>query len=187
VESIEFQVDKFAVTITVTSNEDVQLLQEARRRGEPLGGPYSAIHHTPRFAQAQHHLHIFKRGTEICSVNQDGSGHDGFHGFQLPNKVADAIRQQFPTWRIAPDNIIESIEPSRYRVEIARLLETGATTRQGEGSTVEAIFKAFVAEACCAESANDPFWQKLLAMQRNEITTVDQMFKRWRQLAGLEN
>jgi hypothetical protein len=185
-ESIEFQVDEFKVTITVTGNEDVQLLKEARHRGEPLGGPYSATHESPRFAQAQHHLHIFKRGTEICSVNQDGSGHDGSHGFQLPNKAADAIRQKFPTWRIPPDNIIESIEHSRYLVEITRHFGNGATARQEEGSTAEAAFRAFVAEACRTESANDPFWQKLLAMQRNQITTVDEMFKRWRQLAGLD-
>lgn len=185
-ETIEFQVDEFKVTITVTSAEDIQLLQETRHRGEPLGGPYSAIHHSPRFAQAQHHLHIFKRGTEICAVNQDGSGHDGSHGFPLPKKVANAIRQKFPSWRIPPNNIIESIERSRYLVEIARNYGYGPIAPE-DGSTIEAIFKHFVAEACRAETANDPFWQKLLDLQRDEITTVEQMFKRWRQLAGLEN
>lgn len=43
----------------------------------------------------------------------------------------------------------------------------------------------FLMEASRKENADDPFWQKLLAMQHDEIVTVDQMFKRWRQLAGL--
>jgi len=54
-----------------------------------------------------------------------------------------------------------------------------------ESYEVQTAFKKFISEACRKETATDPFWQKLLDMQRQEISTVDEMFKRWKKLAGI--
>src|SRR5688572_28807499 len=47
------------------------------------------------------------------------------------------------------------------------------------------VFRDFVSEACRPETASDPLWQTLLSMERKDISTVEQMFKRWREIAGL--
>ncbi len=58
------------------------------------------------------HSHVYAksngRGSELYSVNYDGSGHDGSSGVQISPKHADYFRSL--GYSIAPDNILESLD-----------------------------------------------------------------------------
>lgn len=85
-------------------------LREARHRGIPLVGPYSYRKdgpHTPP-PVGQHHVHVFKKGNQLFSLNMDGTAHDQSHGVTIPNKVADALRRALPAIIIPTNNLIES-------------------------------------------------------------------------------
>lgn len=57
------------------------------------------------------HSHVYAklngRGTELYSVNIDGSGHDASSGQGIPNSHAKFFRQQ--GYNIKPDNILEIV------------------------------------------------------------------------------
>ena len=57
------------------------------------------------------HAHVYAKpkgeGTEIYSVNIDGSGHDGSSGIKIPNSHADFFRKQ--GYSIPDSNILESM------------------------------------------------------------------------------
>ena len=71
----------------------------------------------------QKHLHIYAGQTQIAAVNADGSGHDGYSGTQLPNKVAKAIRAKFPDFNIPSDNILESLDKVKKTMLMGKFLE----------------------------------------------------------------
>ena len=58
------------------------------------------------------HSHIYAKlkggGSELYSVNIDGSGHDGSRGTELPQSHADHFREL--GYSINPNNILESID-----------------------------------------------------------------------------
>jgi hypothetical protein len=53
-------------------------------------------------------VHIYKGQNQICSMNADGSGHDGYTGTRLPNKVVKAIkgRNEFKNFKLPPNNVL---------------------------------------------------------------------------------
>ena len=104
-------------------DEEDRLLGEAHYKGNPLTGPYSVIKHAGQYPEIQPHLHIFKKQNQICALNQNGTGHDGYHGYPLPNRVAKALRAQYPTWRIPEDGIVESITHLRLNMLIQEHVE----------------------------------------------------------------
>lgn len=57
------------------------------------------------------HSHVYAklkgRGTEIYSVNIDGSGHDGSSGTEIPSSHAEFFRSK--GYSIPDDNILESL------------------------------------------------------------------------------
>jgi hypothetical protein len=71
------------------------------------------------------HIHVYKRGSELCAINRDGTAHDGCHGVRIPNVVADYISRKFPDITLPRGNIIESIDKyySEESGEILFLLE----------------------------------------------------------------
>ena len=83
------------------------ILHEAKHRGIPIGGPYSAQYHTAHTTRSQVHIHIYYKNNQLFALNKDGSAHDRTHGFPIPNKVVKGIRQHFPDFQIPPDQIIE--------------------------------------------------------------------------------
>ena len=98
-------------------------LDEAQHRGVPLGGKYSAqLHsaHTP--PRGQQHLHVYAKNNQLFALNMDGTAHDQSHQTQIPRKVADAIRQQFPTFVVPPSNFIESADETAKVAVISTLL-----------------------------------------------------------------
>lgn len=90
---------------------DEDVLFEARHRGTPLGGQYSAILHRAHIEPGQDHLHILVKRHQLAALNKDGTAHDSSHGIRLPNRVVTAIRAKFPKFTIPPDGYIERAEP----------------------------------------------------------------------------
>ena len=42
----------------------------------------------------QYHYHIYLQGKEVFAVNNDGTGHDGFHNVRIDKELADYLRQK---------------------------------------------------------------------------------------------
>jgi hypothetical protein len=99
----------FTIHIYCDDVEAVIDLDEAQHRGVPLTGPYSASYHTAKIQPGEDHLHVYKKGNQIFAINQSGSAHDRSHGVRIPNRVATAIRHDYPNIKLPPNNIIEGI------------------------------------------------------------------------------
>lgn len=57
----------------------------------------------------QDHAHVYaSKNNQIYSVNKDGSGHDGYSGYEIPKKHAVYFRSI--GFEIALNNILESID-----------------------------------------------------------------------------
>lgn len=86
------------------------LILEAKIKGQnSLVGSYSYTKHQPHNPTGEYHLHVYKKNNEIFSINQSGSGHDGYSGTVIPNKVYNALKDKFPTWSWPDNQIIESL------------------------------------------------------------------------------
>lgn len=97
-----------------------QLLFEARHRGKPLGGPYSASFHKAHIPAGLDHLHVYVKQNELFAINRDGTAHDRSHGVEIPNRVADAIRDKYPDFTLPANNFIESA-PTEIRFDLLLL------------------------------------------------------------------
>ena len=84
------------------------LITEAKHKGLPLGGQYSAQLHKPPFTVGQQHIHVYANNNQLFALNKDGSAHDQSRGIRIPNKVAKAISNEFPDFILPSANIIES-------------------------------------------------------------------------------
>lgn len=101
------KVDEYFIHILVPSPES-RVLEEAKYRGTPLGGPYSAKSHPPHTPVDKYHLHVYINNNQLFALNKDGTAHDQSHGVRMPNKVAKAITQKFPDFILPKNNLIES-------------------------------------------------------------------------------
>lgn len=90
------------------TEEDKQLLLEAKTKGVPLDGTYSAIKHKPHNPTGEYHLHVYDKGNEIFSINKSGSPHDGYHGVTIPKRAFDALKSKYPEWNWPSNRILES-------------------------------------------------------------------------------
>ena len=113
--SATFEVNEYVIHIYFDFDSPLtQRIEEAKHRGEiELGKQYSANKHSGHIDGGQKHLHIYAGQTKIVAVNADGSGHDGYSGTKLPNKVAKAIRAKFPDFNLPSNNILESINKAQ--------------------------------------------------------------------------
>ena len=102
-----FESDGYVVHIWLDSKE-LQGINEAKHKGNPLGGSYSAQLHQAHSSVGQKHLHVYSKNNQLFSLNKDGSAHDQSHGARIPNKVASAIKTQFSAFTLPKNNIIES-------------------------------------------------------------------------------
>lgn len=84
------------------------MLDDAKHKGIPLGGQYSAKVHQAHSSGGDKHIHVYTRNNQIFALNKSSTAHDQSHGVTIPNKVAKAIRKQFPNFVIPPGNFIES-------------------------------------------------------------------------------
>ena len=103
-----FSVDETTVHLVFPSDEIPMTLMEAKHRGDPLIGKYSAKLHKAHIPQGQDHLHVYAKNNELFALNIDGSAHDRSHGNNIPNRVADAIVKKYSEFTLSPGNIIES-------------------------------------------------------------------------------
>lgn len=69
--------------------------------------------------KTQQHVHVYAKpkgkGSEMYSLNQDGSGHDGYSGKEIPKAHAEYFRAQ--GYNVKENNILECIEiddPSHF-------------------------------------------------------------------------
>lgn len=90
------------------AESEASALFEARHKGEPLGGQYSAVLHKAHIAGGQDHLHIYAKQNRLFALNKDGTAHDRSHGAHIPNRVADAIRTKYPDFVLPPNHFIEA-------------------------------------------------------------------------------
>ncbi len=87
----------------------VTFLKEAKHRGTPLVGKYSARVDTPHDGTGQRHIHVYDRSVELFAMNANGTAHDQYHQVRIPGRVAKAIQVEYPDFVIPPDRFIESI------------------------------------------------------------------------------
>ena len=114
-----FELGEYVVHIWFNSDE-MQEINEAKYKGSPLGGQYSAQLHQPHSSVGQKHLHVYAKNNQLFSLNKDGSAHDKSHGAVIPNKVVKAIKNHFPSFIIPDNNIIESASKATqllYKIE----------------------------------------------------------------------
>jgi len=102
-----FDIDEYTVHVLFDSQEQNQLT-EAKHKGTPLGGQYSAQLHNPHSSTGQKHLPVYAKNNQLFSLNKDGSAHDQSHKNRIPNKVAKSILAKFPDFKLPKDNFIES-------------------------------------------------------------------------------
>ena len=103
------QIDEFTVDIYCDEVDAVIALDEAQRRGIPLGGPYSGLYHTAHTSPGEDHIHVFMKNNQIFALNKSGTAHDQSHGIRIPNRVVKGIKITFPWIRLPKDNLIENI------------------------------------------------------------------------------
>lgn len=106
-EEIVINVDEYVVHLVFPPRTNKRL-DEAKHKGIPLGGQYSAKTHQAHSSGGYKHIHVYARNKQIFALNKPGTGHDQSHGVKIPNKVAKAIRKQFPDFDLPPGNFIES-------------------------------------------------------------------------------
>lgn len=97
-----------AVFLHEYEENELQLIQEGKTKGTPLTGSYSFIKHQPHNPAGDYHLHVYKKGNQVFSINKSGRGHDGYSGTRIPNKVFKALKNKFGDWNWPKDQIIES-------------------------------------------------------------------------------
>lgn len=102
-----FEVEDYSVHVLFDAQES-NILTEAKHKGSPLGGQYSAQLHSAHSSTGQQHLHVYAKNNQLFSLNKDGTAHDQSHKTQIPNKVAKAITNKFPDFSLPKDNFIES-------------------------------------------------------------------------------
>jgi len=117
--NITLQIEGLTLTVTLFDEVDLRL-EEACHRGKPLVADYTYLHHRAQPPQTRDHVHLYRRNQQLFAVNDLGRGHDGYHGYRMPARVADALRARFPYWNLPADNILESVERVHFLIEIAR-------------------------------------------------------------------
>ncbi len=107
-------IDIYKIHLHVNNDDDktFEVLNEAEDHGIKLGGTYSALKHKPHTVNNDYHLHIRNKGTEIAALNFDGTAHDGYHNFRLPNTVVKGIQKCFPKCNIPSNGLIETASSS---------------------------------------------------------------------------
>lgn len=105
---LELQVEEFTVQIYATDFDSVVAVTEARHKGIPLRGPYSVQDHSGNTPGIEDHVHVYLKNNQLFALNKkSGTAHDQSHGIKIPNKVAKALKQMFPTINLPPNNFIE--------------------------------------------------------------------------------
>jgi hypothetical protein len=109
-EELIIQIDEYTIHVYFDANnesENISIL-EAKHKGQPIGGKYSAIEHSPHTPLGQKHLHFYARGNSLAAINLDGTAHDRSHGYEMPNRVIKGVEKYFPHFTIPTNGIIES-------------------------------------------------------------------------------
>jgi hypothetical protein len=106
-EWLSFSVDHYQVHILFECISG-EVLTEAKHRGLPLGGEYSAQLHKAHSPVGQDHIHVYAKNNQLFALNSDGSAHDASHGTHIPKRVAKAIEGKFPQIMLPANLYIES-------------------------------------------------------------------------------
>ena len=88
---------------------DQKLILESKDKGTAIDNQYSYKKHSRHNPTGEYHLHVYKRGNEIFSINKSGRAHDGYSGERIPNEVYNALKNKFPDWSFPDNQIIESL------------------------------------------------------------------------------
>lgn len=104
-----FEINNLLVLVHDYEEDSNGIILEAKVRGNNLIGQYSYVKHQPHNPTGDYHLHVYKKGNEIFSINASGRGHDGYSGTRIPNDVHAALQAKFPDWNWPDDQIIESL------------------------------------------------------------------------------
>lgn len=89
------------------------MILEAKVKGTHLTGQYSFDKHQPHNSTGDYHVHVYKKGNQIFSINKSGKGHDGYSGTRIPNEVFTTLRDKFKDWNWPSNQIIESLNSTR--------------------------------------------------------------------------
>jgi hypothetical protein len=110
-EWFSFAIEEYHVHILFESAPGC-MLTEAKHKGIPLGGQYSAKLHKAHSPAGQEHLHVYAKNNYLFALNKDGTAHDASHKVQIPSKVAKAIHDKFPSVTLPPNHFIENAPTS---------------------------------------------------------------------------
>ena len=102
--TMRFNVDEYVVDILISDQDGILL--EGSVKNLDFGGQYYAQLHSAHSNPGQKHIHVYAKNRQLFSMNIDGSAHDRSHGARIPNKVADAIRNILPGFKIPENNLI---------------------------------------------------------------------------------
>ena len=84
------------------------VLNEAKTRGTPVGGPYSVLFHKAHSTVGSDHIHGYEKNNQLFALNVDGTAHDQSHGVRIPNRLAKGIKNCFPNVTLPTNNMIEN-------------------------------------------------------------------------------
>jgi len=108
-----------------------RLLKEAASgKGQPLTGVYFFRKDAPHTSVGQYHVHVYKRRSQLFSINWDGSAHDQSHGIEIPGKAQVALQKRFPDLKLPGNRIIEAMDPLAMGVIVETIIKTGMTVEE---------------------------------------------------------
>lgn len=120
-----YQIELVEYVVNIYCDEDNQIANKTLNESKWITKGSYKIRLDKSLGQGQDHIHIYlRRGGQLASMNYDGSGHDGYHDFRLPNKVVDVL-SRIPGIIIPPNGITESLHsiPNELDDEIKRRIE----------------------------------------------------------------
>jgi hypothetical protein len=92
-------------------SSEYKLLNEAKR--QTIGNGTSVNFHRDHSGlndRDKDHLHFMYKKNKLFAVNRDGTGHDGNHGYRIPNDEFGYIKAKYPDFNINNNQIIERLE-----------------------------------------------------------------------------
>ena len=102
--------DDYELHIYVRRGTDaLRQLEEARTRGKPIGGPYSARLDRARPPAERDDVHVYVGQKQLFAMYSDGSRKHGKPGTRIPNRVASWITNNLPGFVLPGDRILEAV------------------------------------------------------------------------------
>lgn len=133
-------VNELPQSLAEAADDSERLLKESGGNWKEIKGPYRYRIDGPHDATTgQRHIHVYKKNSELFSLNWDGSGHDNSRGSEIPAKVYDHLAAAHPDLPLPPSRIIESISLGRPLLKFSEFVKLRLADEGAMKSLKEAI------------------------------------------------